>query len=106
MGKPGSKHRVARPAERQPRVATSPAKPSDLLSSKVLRLATILRRGATLAYGRQFGLSQVERRISALGGEHAPATLNGLSELMGLDKGQTSRGVTALVARRLIVREY
>ena len=31
---------------------------------------------------------------------------NGLSDLMGLDKGQTSRGVSALVARRLILREY
>jgi DNA-binding MarR family transcriptional regulator len=107
MGKARSKHGVPRVPAKQPRaVATPPAKPSDLVSSKILRLATILRRGSTLAYSRQFDLSQVEWRIIALVGEHAPATLNGLSDLMGLDKGQTSRGVSALVTRRLIVREY
>ena len=82
------------------------AKPSDLLSSKVIRLANVLRRGSTLVYGRRFGLSQVEWRIVALVGEHGPISLNPLAELMGLDKGQTSRGVSALVARRLVLREY
>ena len=81
------------------------AKPSDLLSSKVIRLANVLRRSSTLVYGRRFGLSQVEWRIVALVGEHGPVTLNALAELMGLDKGQ-SRGVSALVARRLLLREY
>jgi DNA-binding MarR family transcriptional regulator len=82
------------------------AKPSDLVSSKVIRLANILRRSSTLVYGRRFGLSQVEWRIVALVGEHAPLSLNALAEFMGLDKGQTSRGVSALVARRLLLREY
>lgn len=82
------------------------AKPSDLLSSKVIRLANVLRRSSTLVYGRRFGLSQVEWRIVALVGEHGPISLNPLAELMGLDKGQTSRGVSALVARRLVLREY
>ena len=94
------RHRSSR---RGARVA---AKPSDLLSSKVIRLANVLRRSSTLVYGRRFGLSQVEWRIVALVGEHGPVTLNGLAELMGLDKGQTSRGVSALVARRLVLREY
>ncbi|MGZ3283820.1 MAG: MarR family winged helix-turn-helix transcriptional regulator, partial [Xanthobacteraceae bacterium] len=82
------------------------AKPSDLLSSKVIRLANVLRRSSTLVYGRRFGLSQVEWRIVALVGEHGPISLNPLAELMGLDKGQTSRGVSALVARRVVLREY
>lgn len=82
------------------------AKPSDLVSSKVIRLANVLRRSSTLVYGRRFGLSQVEWRIVALVGEHAPISLNALAELMGLDKGQTSRGVSALVAGRLVLREY
>ena len=86
--------------------AKAGAKPSDLVSSKVMRLATILRRSSTLVYGRKFGLSQVEWRIVALVGEHSPVTLNALAELMGLDKGQTSRGVSALVAGRLVLREY
>ncbi len=88
------------------RGATAAAKPSDLLSSKVIRLANVLRRSSTLVYGRRFGLSQVEWRIVALVGEHGPVSLNALAELMGLDKGQTSRGVSALVARRLVLREY
>ena len=81
-------------------------KPSDLVSSKVIRLANILRRSSTLVYGRRFGLSQVEWRIVALVGEHAPVSLNSLAELMALDRGQTSRAVSALVARRLLLREY
>jgi DNA-binding MarR family transcriptional regulator len=88
------------------RGARAAAKPSDLLSSKVIRLANVLRRSSTLVYGRRFGLSQVEWRIVALVGEHGPVTLNALAELMGLDNGQTSRGVSALVARRLLLREY
>jgi DNA-binding MarR family transcriptional regulator len=72
----------------------------------VIRLANVLRRNSTLVYGRRFGLSQVEWRIVALVGEHGPISLNPLAELMGLDKGQTSRGVSALVARRLVLREY
>jgi DNA-binding MarR family transcriptional regulator len=82
------------------------AKPSDLVSSKVIRLANILRRSSTLVYGRSFALSQVEWRIVALVGEHAPVSLHTLADLMGLDKGQTSRGVSALVARRLALRAH
>jgi DNA-binding MarR family transcriptional regulator len=82
------------------------AKPSDLVSSRVIRLSNILRRSSTLVYGRKLGLSQVEWRIVALVGEHAPVSLNALAEHMGLDKGQTSRSVSALVARRLVLREY
>ena len=82
------------------------AKPSDLVSSKVLKLANVLRRGSTLVYGRKLGLSQVEWRMVALVGEHAPVSLNELADLLDLDKGQTSRSVSALVARRLMLREY
>jgi len=82
------------------------AKPSDLLSSKVLKLANVLRRASTLVYGRKLGLSQVEWRIVALVGEHAPVSLNKLADLLDLDKGQTSRAVSTLVARRLMLREY
>ena len=62
------------------------AKPSDLVSSKVIRLSNILRRSSTLVYRRKLGLSQVEWRIVALVGEHAPVSLNALAEHMGLDK--------------------
>jgi DNA-binding MarR family transcriptional regulator len=89
--------------------ATAPKaaiKPSELVSAKVIRLANLLRRSSTLVYGHRFGLSQIEWRIVALVGEHAPLSLNALADFMGLDKGQTSRAVSALVARRLLLREY
>ena len=76
------------------------------MSAKVIRLANLLRRSSALVYGRRFGLSQIEWRIVALVGEHAPLSLNELAEFMGLDKGQTSRAVSALVTRRLVLREY
>ena len=110
MGKaqsqPPRQQRACAPIDRAARGAKVDCKPSDLVSSKVIRLANVLRRSSTLVYGRSFGLSQVEWRIVALVGEHAPVSLNALAELMGLDKGQTSRGVSALVARRLVLREY
>ena len=111
MGKPAATRRgnseLAAPLRAaSARGAKVGARPSDLVSSKVLKLANVLRRGATLIYGRKFGLSQVEWRIAALVGEHAPVSLNALADLMGLDKGQASRGVSALVTRRLVLREY
>jgi DNA-binding MarR family transcriptional regulator len=115
MAKSAARRRAnsERAKERQPARATDArtdpdagGKPSDLVSSKVLRLANVLRRSSTLIYGRTLGLSQVEWRIVALVGEHAPISLNALADLMGLDKGQISRGVSALVTRRLLLREY
>ena len=105
MNSKAKRRSVGKPPAQRGGGSAPHAKPSDLVSSKIMRLATILRRGSTLAYNREFGLSQVEWRIVALVGEHAPTTLGGLSDLMGLDKGQTSRAVSALVARRLVLRE-
>jgi len=75
-----------------------------LLSNKVLTLATLLRRSASLVYRRELDLSQSEWRIVAIVGDHAPLSLGRLVEILGLDKGQTSRGVTSLVSRRILVR--
>jgi DNA-binding MarR family transcriptional regulator len=99
-----TRRRSNEPAQRS--AGDAGAKPSDLVSSKVLKLANVLRRGSTLVYGRKLGLSQVEWRMVALVGEHAPVSLNALADLLDLDKGQTSRSVSALVARRLMLREY
>jgi DNA-binding MarR family transcriptional regulator len=105
MAKPEATRRRNREAAPRPSGHVA-AKPSDLVSSKVLKLANVLRRASTLVYGRKLGLSQVEWRIVALVGEHAPVSLNVLADLLDLDKGQTSRSVSALVARRLMLREY
>jgi DNA-binding MarR family transcriptional regulator len=75
-----------------------------LASNRLLSLATLLRRSANLLYREELGLSEVEWRIIAIVGDHAPLTLRALVEILGLDKGQLSRGVTALVKRRILTR--
>ena len=75
-----------------------------LVSNRLLSLATLLRRSANLLYRRELGLSEVEWRILVMVGDHAPLTLGALVEILGLDKGQLSRAVTALVKRRILVR--
>lgn len=75
-----------------------------LVSSRVIHLATLLRRTASLAYKREFDLASSEWRILVLTGEFAPLSHGELTELASLDKGQLSRGVTALVDRGLLSR--
>lgn len=75
-----------------------------LLSNKVLTLATLLRRSASLVYRRELGLSQSDWRIVAIVGDQAPLSFSQLVEILGLDKGQMSRGVTTLVKRRILAR--
>lgn len=75
-----------------------------LLSYKIITLATLVRRAASIVYRRKLRLSQVEWSIIAIVGEHAPLSLNALADRMGLDKGQLSRVVAALVKRGLLNR--
>lgn len=75
-----------------------------LVSHRLLSLATLLRRSANLLYRTELGLSEVEWRILAMVGDEAPLTLGALAEILGLDKGQLSRGVTGLVKRRILAR--
>ncbi|HEX6001911.1 MAG TPA: MarR family transcriptional regulator [Hyphomicrobiaceae bacterium] len=77
---------------------------SALVSNRLLSLATLLRRSANLLYRRELGLSEVEWRIVAIVGDYEPLSFGALVEILGLDKGQLSRGVTALVKRRILAR--
>jgi DNA-binding MarR family transcriptional regulator len=88
----------ARPGRRKARAG------DVLVSNRLLALATLLRRSANLVYRRELGLSEVEWRILAMVGDLAPLTLGALVEILGLDKGQLSRNVTALVRRRILTR--
>jgi DNA-binding MarR family transcriptional regulator len=93
----------------KPVVATPPGRRlaragEALVSNRLLSLATLLRRSASLLYRRELGLSQVEWRILAIVGDEAPLTLGALAEILGLDKGQLSRGVTVLVKRDILSR--
>ena len=93
--------RAGRPANN----AARNRKPHErLVSYKVITLATLVRRTASIVYRRKLRLSQIEWSIVAIVGEHAPLSLNALADRMGLDKGQLSRGVAALVKRGLLNR--
>ncbi len=76
----------------------------DIVGSKVLLLANLITRSATLRYRRLLGMPQVSWRILALLGSRPPITLNELSARSGIDKSQLSRGVTALVKKQLVSR--
>jgi DNA-binding MarR family transcriptional regulator len=75
-----------------------------LMSARLITLVTQIRRTAALTYRRELGLSEVDWRVLSQIGEHAPLSLNALAEIIGLDRGQLSRGVTRLVAAGLVSR--
>ena len=105
MRRPNSKDRVSKPSPGVQPPNRRIGRAGDLLlSNKVLTLATLLRRSASVVYRRELGLSQSEWRIVAIVGDAAPLSLSQLVETLGLDKGQISRGVTTLVARRILTR--
>jgi DNA-binding MarR family transcriptional regulator len=79
-------------------------KPGRLLSARLIMLVTLIRRTAALTYRRELGLSEVDWRILSQVGEFAPLSLNELADVIGLDRGQLSRGVTRLVQAGLLTR--
>ena len=80
----------------------SPLEP--LLSSRLLVLANLLRRGAELRYERMLGLSKVEFGIVGMLGRRAPIPVRELATLLGMDKAQLSRALGRLVERKLVIR--
>ncbi|HKU06494.1 MAG TPA: MarR family transcriptional regulator [Bradyrhizobium sp.] len=73
-----------------------------MMSSRLMVLANLLKRGAMLRYKRLAGLSSVEYGLVANLGRHPPMSVVRLAELVGLDKGQISRALAELVARKLV----
>jgi len=76
----------------------------EMVSHRVITLANLLRRSASLRYRRMFGLALIEWRIIGMLGAARPVSLNELARRVGLSKSQMSRGVAGLVARRLVSR--
>jgi DNA-binding MarR family transcriptional regulator len=76
----------------------------ELLTVRITNLSELLRRSSTIAYRRGFGLSWIEWRVMSQVGEHAPLSLNDLSELLNLDPGQVSHAVKGLATRELLSR--
>jgi DNA-binding MarR family transcriptional regulator len=75
-----------------------------MLSSRLMVLANLLKRGAILRYKRLAGLSSVEFGLVASLGRRPPMSVARLAEAVGQDKGQISRALAELVARKLIVK--
>jgi len=75
-----------------------------MMSSRLMVLANLLRRGAMLRYKRTAGLSSVEYGLVANLGRNPPMSVARLAEAVGLDKGQISRALADLVSRKLVAR--
>jgi DNA-binding MarR family transcriptional regulator len=75
-----------------------------MMSSRLMVLANLLKRGAILRYKRLAGLSSVEFGLVASLGRRPPMSVVRLAEAVGMDKGQISRALTELVSRKLVSR--
>ena len=78
----------------------------ELLSYRLHQVANLLSRGAEMRYRRECGVSLWEwRTVALLGGAGGPQSLNELARAAGMDKGQMSRVVSGLTARKIVFRE-
>jgi DNA-binding MarR family transcriptional regulator len=75
-----------------------------MMSSRLMVLANLLKRGAILRYKRLVGLSSVEFGLVASLGRRPPMSVARLAEAVGMDKGQISRALAGLVSRKLVSR--
>src|SRR6266436_1147995 len=75
-----------------------------MMSSRLMVLANLLKRGAILRYKRLVGLSSVEFGLVASLGRRPPMSVARLAEAVGMDKGQISRALAELVARKLVAK--
>ncbi len=82
----------------------TPAPITVMLSSRLMVLANLLKRGAILRYKRLAGLSSVEFGLVASLGRRPPMSVARLAEAVGQDKGQISRALAELVSRKLIAK--
>jgi len=75
---------------------SEPAPITVMLSSRLMVLANLLKRGAILRYKRLTGLSSVEFGLVASLGRRPPMSVARLAEAVGQDKGQISRALANL----------
>jgi DNA-binding MarR family transcriptional regulator len=97
-----SKRAVPPPA--RPEVDDRLAPITAMMSSRLMVLANLLKRGAILRYKRLAGLSSVEFGLVASLGRRPPMSVVRLAEAVGMDKGQISRALAGLVSRKLVAR--
>jgi DNA-binding MarR family transcriptional regulator len=75
-----------------------------MMSSRLIVLANLLKRGALLRYKRLAGLSSVEFGLVASLGRRPQMSAVRLAEAVGMDKGQISRALAGLVSHKLVSR--
>jgi len=75
-----------------------------LLSSRLMVLANLLKRGAIIRYKRLAGMSSVAFGLVASLGRRPPLSVARLADAVGMDKGQISRALAGLVSRKLVAR--
>ena len=75
-----------------------------MMSSRLMVLANLLKRGAILRYKRLTGLSSVEFGLVASLGRRPPMSVIRLAGAVGMDKGQISRALAGLVSRKLVAK--
>lgn len=78
--------------------------PPNLLIPRIFRLVAHVRRGAMLVYQRTQGLSTFQAQSLALIGRNPPLLMADLIIMMGHDKSQIGRALTALEEAGLITR--
>ena len=97
-------------AEKADRASAGAGKDAELapitamMSSRLMVLANLLKRGAILRYKRLAGLSSVEFGLVASLGRRPPMSVVRLAEAVGMDKGQISRALAELVSRKLVAK--
>ena len=97
-----SRSAVRAPPARQQDDRAAPI--TAMMSSRLMVLANLLKRGAILRYKRLAGLSSVEFGLVASLGRRPPMSVARLAEAVGMDKGQISRALAGLVSRKLVSR--
>ena len=101
----GSMTPITTKADQPPTAAGEELAPiTAMMSSRLMVLANLLRRGAILRYKRLTGLSSVEFGLVASLGRRPPMSVARLAEAVGMDKGQISRALAGLVSRKLVSR--
>jgi DNA-binding MarR family transcriptional regulator len=76
----------------------------DLLSFRIHLVANSMSRSAATSYKQAYDVTLGEWRTIALLGGYAPMSLNEVARSAGLDKGQSSRIVSDLVNKGLVLR--
>jgi DNA-binding MarR family transcriptional regulator len=82
-----------------------PAPITEMMSSRLMVLANLLKRGALLRYKRIAGLSSVEYGLVANLGRQPPMSVVRLTDAVGMDKGQISRALAGLMSRKLVAKQ-